>query len=192
VGQIIGSIQTSTTDVGYLRNPDGSSILFGVPGAAETFPFGINDLGVIVGFYRSGATERGFLRNPDGSFILFDAPELVNLTDINDLGDIVGWVGPRSFVRHADGGIDFFELPGQAITRARAINNRGEVAGFFQGPGITDGGFLATPVPEPAGASIFLVLLVGQAVWSARQRITGRRVADRQNTNLSKDSDNRL
>ena len=67
-----------------------------------------------------------------------------------------------SFVRHPDGSIVYFEVPGQTITRASAINNRGEVTGFFQGPGILDGGFLATPVPEPAGTSMFLALVVGR------------------------------
>lgn len=79
---------------GYLRTRAGAVTRFDVPGAFDTFPRKINDLGVVVGFYTAsqlGAVQ-GFLRRKDGSISTFAVPGSQQSfpSDINARGDVIG------------------------------------------------------------------------------------------------------
>ena len=79
---------------GFIRMPGGSIVTFAVPGAAETFPAGINDFGEIVGNYTLtvNGTMHGFLRYAFGQFVALDAPGATQteIAGINNHGELVG------------------------------------------------------------------------------------------------------
>jgi hypothetical protein len=131
-GEAIGILRaTPSIDHGFLRDASGNITVFDVPGALEdTDPLGINNAGQIVGAYRdpNGSGQFfGFLRNPDGTFVDFALPScpFLSPTDINNLGQIVGYCGPGNqfgFLATAD---DFLpptgELVGPALPPANII-----------------------------------------------------------------------
>jgi len=98
-------------------------VVFDVPGAVNTHPWGINNRGVVDGFY-SGADgiNRGFLRTPDGEFITFDggtgasAPLGTFPAGINFLGSVTGAYDKdnvsHGFVRTRDGKVINFDVDG--------------------------------------------------------------------------------
>jgi hypothetical protein len=118
-----------------------SFVTFDVPGAAGTFPWGMNSSGVIAGSYADGSSNyHGFVRAADGTITTFDVPE-ANQTQpggINDDGVISGsyYNGSIShaFVRAADGTITTFDVPSATTTSAAGINSSGVIA-----VGYTDG-----------------------------------------------------
>ena len=102
---------------GFLRNPNGTFSVFDAPGAdpvvGGTFPAGINDRGVIAGYaIDANAVIHGFLRDPGGVFTIFDAP-VVNPGVGNYLGTV-----------------------------PQGVNDRGEIAGLFEGGDFVGHGFL--------------------------------------------------
>jgi uncharacterized membrane protein len=115
-----------------------------VPGAQQTRPFGINNLGQIVGEYvDTSGVSHGFLLN-QGVFTTINAPggKSTILTDINDNGQTVGFtytgsivagLGP-SFLRDPAGGIIPIEFPGSIRTVAWGINNLGQIVGDYEDP----------------------------------------------------------
>jgi len=154
---------------GFVRNPDGTFVVFDPPGAdpvvGGTYPVGINDRGVIAGgFGDSHAVFHGFLRNPDGTFIVFDAPGVspgvgnylgTEPQSINARGEIVGvyegadFVG-HGFIRAPDGKITVFDDPAEGVgvnqgTWAYGINDRGEISGAVTDPAGGSHGFVRSP-----------------------------------------------
>jgi hypothetical protein len=71
-----GAITGANSQVGaFVRNPDGTFALFGVPGAAFTVPDSINPAGAVTGsYFVSTGGPHGFLRAPDGTITTFDPP----------------------------------------------------------------------------------------------------------------------
>lgn len=111
---------------GYIRHPNGEVVTFDVPGANSTNPASINSAGDVVGNSTSGA----FLRKADG--------KLVPLTDlspvvINDLGEIAGPCGYSACLREPNGTIYEFTVPGAVGTVPTAMNERGEITGYYYG-----------------------------------------------------------
>ena len=95
---------------GFLRTGDGTFTTFDVPGAAYTYPTGINSKGEITGWCETtNGPSRGFLRALDGTFTIFDPPGSTGTdpTGINSAGAITGVVigrngGLHGFVRIED------------------------------------------------------------------------------------------
>jgi hypothetical protein len=87
--------------LGFIRQADGSTSTFTVPGASKTLIGGINNHGQIVGGFTvedgSGRPLRGFLRHDEATFTPFnvldeDGTSLPTQADaINDSGVIVGY-----------------------------------------------------------------------------------------------------
>jgi hypothetical protein len=118
VGQVVGQVQFPVLEgegddeeheheehgsmmLGFIRQPDGTTSTFAVPGAAATMPSGINNRGQIVGSFTaadgSGRPRTGFLHHADGTYSAFNvldaqgSPLPTHAESINDLGFIVGF-----------------------------------------------------------------------------------------------------
>ena len=167
----VGLLLTSAITVGRVRaiapvraqdavDPGpGVATTIDVPGATNTFPFGINASGVIVGRYLgAGGLTHGFVRTaddevctdnyPTASFVVagitnvcvIDVPgaNFTVASDLNAQGDIVGWyTRPGSPVRHGfllkAGTSEFesFDPPGSIFTNAVGINEQGDISGRY-------------------------------------------------------------
>ena len=120
-----------------------------VPGAASTYPTGIDNSGQIAGRYvDSGGAIHGFLRDRRGNFTDVDVPGAAGtaLVDVNDRGETVGYYADaegtlRGFRRDEDGAITTIDpptaaepgRPGIALgPLPSAINNRGQIVGAYR------------------------------------------------------------
>jgi len=123
------------------------------PGASNTLALGINDSGKIVGNYQTDSGH-GFLK--DGmNFISIDYPGLASTASgINDSGKIVGFAGDHGFL--LSGGLfTTVDFPGAVSTAATAINNSGQIVGYYlaaQGGGfLLSGGVFTTIIGQARG-----------------------------------------
>lgn len=71
-----GAITGDNSQVGaFLRYPDGTFILFGIPDALATNAYAIDPAGAITGSFVTASFNRhGFLRARDGTITTFDPP----------------------------------------------------------------------------------------------------------------------
>jgi uncharacterized membrane protein len=110
-----------------------------VPGAMDTYAFGINDSGQIVGFFReAGRSGHGFLRAATGAFTAIDVPGAATTSalKINRAGEIVGtFLDARGkfhgFLRAPTGTVTTIDVPGAIGTFVQGINNAGQIVGAF-------------------------------------------------------------
>jgi probable HAF family extracellular repeat protein len=125
---------------GFLREADGRFSQIDVPGAADTQPFDINDLGQIVGTYEPAditpVQRRGFVRHPNGQIttINIDNAQSVQAAGINNQGQVVGQYLGRDQQIHGfrwqngrSEDIDGPDLLGATVTD---INENGEMVGL--------------------------------------------------------------
>ena len=92
LGQLVGYYtDASSTQVGFLRQPNGQFVNVIFPGAVSTLVYGINDCGIVVGLYDDGSTAHGFFGRP-GNLHSFDVPGAgaTFAQGINNEGRIVG------------------------------------------------------------------------------------------------------
>jgi YVTN family beta-propeller protein len=102
---------------GFTRHPDGRFQNFDFPGADNTLPWKINNLGQVVGGYFTNFPQHGFV--------------------LTDAADLVGPASPSHFFS--------FDYPNSQATSGVGINNDGQIVGFYVlrgSPGRH--GFLAT------------------------------------------------
>jgi probable HAF family extracellular repeat protein len=116
-----------------------------LPGMLDSRAQGINELGQVVGFsslFDPDTTDeisRSFLYSR-GAMIDLNVPgDYTAAEDINDIGQIVGWMGSRAYI-YEDGVVTDLNdliLPGSGITlnKATAINNAGQIVGYGMGGG---------------------------------------------------------
>jgi probable HAF family extracellular repeat protein len=143
-GDIVGTYNTSTANVGFLLDKHGNLTTFNALGSDDTIAEGINNAGQVVGHF----FDHGFLREPDGTVTSFDAPgpepHTIIPYGINDSGQISGTLANpvQGFVK--DGStVTAFDVPGGTDTNARGLNNAGDVVGTFtDGTGERNEGFL--------------------------------------------------
>ena len=143
VGQIVGYYYDRAGIHGFVKNASGFTIIE-VPGATETEPSGINNAGQIVGSFTVGNLVHGFLYD-GGVLTAIDVPGASRLyaTGINDAGEIVGTfydsAGGHAFLYNG-GSFTTIEVPrAEGQTSASAINNAGQVVGYFS-PTIPESG----------------------------------------------------
>jgi uncharacterized membrane protein len=138
---------------GFIQDRRGRVSTIDVPGGDNEFPeAGINDRGQVAGVYiDAGAVPdpdgvfpprgsvHGFIRDRRGSITTFDvpAPRMHAVTDINDHGQIVGYVDESfttgsGFLRDANGTITRIEVPGASYTEPRGITDAGQIVGSYQ------------------------------------------------------------
>lgn len=149
-GQIVGTYQDSSGTLhSFIRQMDGTYTVFDVSGAvpATTSAAAINNNGQVVGSYQSSTTNtllHGFIRSADGqTYTTFDVPDagqpdqFTQPTGINDNGAIVGqqFSGPGvtyGFLRSPDGSnYTTINVPGSGFSEVRAINNSGQIVGWY-------------------------------------------------------------
>jgi len=135
-----------------------------VPGGYSAEAQGMNNRGDIVGFGRvhdpargDSHSNRGFLWSGSGMIDLGAVPGFTDTYayDINDMGQIVGGCNKVGTVARAflwQHGVmtdlnDLFATDEVIVGYARAVNNRGQIAGYDQGPSA----FLLTPLNRPEG-----------------------------------------
>jgi probable HAF family extracellular repeat protein len=138
-GQIVGQFRDANfQNHGYLYD-NGMFTTIDPPGASYTSVDGINNLGQIVGSSSSTTQSlQGFLYD-NGSFTTVAVPGSLNglASGINDKGEIVGFfIRPPNFtyVGFVDHKGTFSVIDGSPpgsmlVTRATAINNRGQIVG---------------------------------------------------------------
>jgi probable HAF family extracellular repeat protein len=178
-GQIVGTFTDFSGEHGFLY-VGGAFVTIDVPGAISTSAGGVNNAGEIVGTYTdANSLVHGFLYT-DG---VFSYPEQFSKKDgatggeqnltlgINDAGQIVG---VPAFLYSA-GIFSTIELPGAARgTAPVAINNAGQIAGFYYDASGAMHGFLATPTLQPSlpvGATPTASLTQGQTGLAAKRPI---------------------
>jgi len=147
-GQVVGgAFDPSFGEHGFLRNADGTVLVFdvispaGAP-AARTEAHDINNSGQIVGEFADGTGLHGFVRNADGSFTTFDAADAdvgaqrgsTSARGINDAGQIVGdfldaGFNSHGFVRTVDGAISSIDVPGASQIFYSGIDSSGTIVG---------------------------------------------------------------
>jgi probable HAF family extracellular repeat protein len=155
-GDIVGTCFISANiEPGFFRSSNDFFFFVRAPGAAATYPRGINDVGQIVGeILKEGPgsviVRFGSFLFSEGQFTDFGIesshPDDVNIPNpivitsaqsINNQGQIVGSYrtvntvttqsGPTRAFLFDDGQVTTIEVPGALSTRATAINNRGEI-----------------------------------------------------------------
>jgi uncharacterized membrane protein len=137
----------------FLQDRWGRVSTIDVPGGDSEFPAGgVNDRGQVAGVYIDAnavpdpdgvfpprGSVHGFIRERSGRITTFDveAPRMHAVTDINDRGQVVGYVDESfttgsGFLRDPDRTITRIEIPGANYTQPRGINNRGQVVGSYE------------------------------------------------------------
>ena len=178
-GSVVGSMIAATGTEGFVLHPDGYFAVITLPTTTlangnvchpEVYAESINNAGTIVGSYYGcypiSEYVGGFVMSPDGAITLFHPPGTIleqilypgsgslHLLSINQAGDIAGTYIDTSAVRHGFvsnpyGTITSFDPPEGNQTTATAINDLGEVTGYYQyskggGPAV---GFIRVPQP---------------------------------------------
>ena len=143
-GQVIGSYYFQGKIRAFLREADGSMVLIAPPDDPDyqqAYATGISESGQVAGYYidRSGGSPAGFIRSVGGiiTTIRYPGPGTIptEILDMNAAGDVVGWYSGYDpwwgFLRHANGEFVSFGYPNAEYTIPMAINDRGQVVGYF-------------------------------------------------------------
>jgi hypothetical protein len=134
---------------GYLRSR-GRYTRIDVAGAAETVPFGLNNLGEVSGTYLDvTGLPHGFWQDRHGHITTVDIPGVfaTSVLDINDQGVLVGTAfgspaTSQGFLRDRRGRVTTFAVPAApSRTAASGINNQLQVVGQYTTADGTTHGF---------------------------------------------------
>jgi hypothetical protein len=113
------------------------------PGSAQTQVTGLNDMGKTVGFYADAAGDNFGFWLKNGRFSSFSAPgaagktKTTQLLGVNNEGMAVGFYNDANGNAHAfeldtkTGAYRPLTIPGAVQTTASAINDLGDIAGFY-------------------------------------------------------------
>ncbi|MHB8493708.1 MAG: PEP-CTERM sorting domain-containing protein [Rudaea sp.] len=168
-GEIVGnwSDPADNTVHGFVRDSSGNVTSLDCPGASSTVIQGINNFGWLTGNCYFGATTQAFTRDPAGNFSLFSLPGNGLAYDINNSGEVVGWLNQSGFLRDSFGGYSYYQVAGSAVTAGNGINDSGEIVGeYHTGPNLNSHGFYTasgsptSSVPEPATLPLLALGLV--------------------------------
>jgi probable HAF family extracellular repeat protein len=156
-GDIVGIYNAGygTPDHGFLKIGENYTSI-DYPGASLTYVFGLNDAGWVTGTYRDATGLLKGFAYKDGAYasVVYPTATETYIGGINNLNAMVGWKVEGGKV----GG--FVAMAGKyrpviatfanaANTRARAINDVGQIVGTYTSPECTIGcSFVATPSPS--------------------------------------------
>ncbi len=184
VGQIAGSVYGAIAGIwgsrGFVRDERGTLTEFdAVPGALQTEPQAINELGWVAGTYEDAKfASHGFVRSPRGALSSFDTPGFIGwVREIRVNGDVIGvhqldHGDFHGFVREPNGTFSTFDAPDVDLsvigvycgrcggTFPTAAAPTGQVVGYYA----ATGGVLRSFLRKPDGA--FSSLDVPQAAWT--------------------------
>lgn len=160
-GDVTGNYVVNDQAHGLIGHKDGTFVTFDPPGGFNTAPEWIADNGDVAGYYEDQlGVLHGFIRHKDGNFATLDVPGAVAADgkgtfpmSVSADGEAVGHytVGDhgtdRGFIRHKDGAVENLDPPGSitddavhadpegyvlhAVTAPLSVNQRGEIAGYF-------------------------------------------------------------
>ncbi|NVN92516.1 MAG: hypothetical protein HXX11_18230 [Desulfuromonadales bacterium] len=172
-GQMVGYYTVTTGGHGvhgFFTKTDGTFVNVDYPSINWTLALGINSGGDVTGYYSGGYCGYAafYMTAVDGTYHNFEVPNAygsgcTSPMGINDSRQIVGYFRgadnkDHGFVRSADGmQYSTLDYPSATLTRATAINNSGQVTGYYQ-DSLGMHGFIATPIP------IQPVMIVGPPV----------------------------
>ena len=155
-GQVVGSFGSTfgpgPGEQGFVYS-NGTLTVLDYPGASNTQPHGINDIGQIVGtYYDTNGFPHGFLYS-NGAFSTLDIPgsTVTQINAINNAGQIAIYHPDSSFV-YANGVFTpvVYPDPQTSFTEITGINNNGVLVGNYSiGNTPATDPFIATPNPEP-------------------------------------------
>lgn len=156
-GEVVGHTQFPGESMKGFTWKQGQFSVFTYPDAnTMACAFGVNAKGDIVGHWREpSGTIRGYvLRN--GRFASFEFPgakgTMIDVGGISSSGDIVGPYTGADGVNYgflySRGMFSTIAMPGAMATQARAINNRGSIAGFFRDANNVFHGFIGQAAPQ--------------------------------------------
>ena len=140
-GDIVGLLDDADGEHGFLFH-DGELTKVDYPGASGTVAFGINNTGDITGRYTNKHDDVfGFMLR-DGTFRKIRVPDTdrTSVYGAKDngrvmIGDVVVSAdsSTRGFIQYKPGDVQLLDPPGSKFpcSHARAINERGDVAGAF-------------------------------------------------------------
>ena len=149
----------ATSTVGFIYDPVANTYVdILVPGSTLTIAQGMNAAGQLVGSAHVVGTE-SWLRQPDGTMVFFQLDGMsTRARGINDFGVMTGnlddalgnlhaWVGTSA-------GYELIDVPGAVNgTVGEAINNAGQVSGFYYDAADNPHGFIASPAVMPTGTT---------------------------------------
>jgi probable HAF family extracellular repeat protein len=150
---------------------------FGIPNG--TNPLGINDAGQIVGTYDLGAY--GFIysggsfttvtdSNPNGPSAQAIIPHGINSTGLIIGQGFLSSLGKDGPFVGTNGNFSALNVPNILGGGAQGINDSGQIVGLYAGSGASyNGGFLATPTPEPGTLPLLGAGLLGIALVARRK-----------------------
>lgn len=162
-GAIAGSYFDANTGSfrGFLRAPNGAIIAFDPFGSVLTQVEAISPAGAITGWYFPNfytGPVHGFLRTPKGNIISFDPPAPLPPLGIfpyaiNPAGMITGNYFANNqyhgFLRAPGGAFTTFDPSGsQNTTTPTAINQAGEIIGYYPDANSVNHGFLRSQADE--------------------------------------------
>jgi uncharacterized membrane protein len=133
--------------------------VFDVPNAIGTYPVAINAAGEIAGiYYDASVVSHGFVRTHRGNVTTFDPPGAgvdsnheTHVTALSPSGRAIGYfydvadlrLVSHGFVREHHGAIVTFDaIPDAVYTVPTAINNDGEIAGYYYDANYEGHGFV--------------------------------------------------
>ena len=136
-------------------NIGGTSTAIIVPGAFDSFAYGINSSNRVVGIYRlssSTTVNHGFIRSPNGTItnpVDYPGSTSTSLFGISNSGWIVGSYTDamgktHGFLRKNANTYISFDFPGSTSTSLNGINSSGLISGrYTDSAGVTRHGFIA-------------------------------------------------
>lgn len=149
-----------TGTVGFIYNPATSTYVdITVPGSILTIAQGMNAAGQLVGSaVVPGIGAEAFLRQPGGAMSFFQLAGVgTRARGINDLGVMTGNLNNASGTFDAfvgtSLGFELIDVPGASGTAGQAINNAGQVSGFYLDGAGNSHGFIASPAVLPTGTT---------------------------------------
>lgn len=151
-GQLAGSYTDGSSSKGFVLTGSFYDTFF-YPGGINTIGRALNNTGLVTGYSETGSSpvaSVGFIYQPSSGLYTTIAPAGSNFTiaqGINDAGVVVGSAlmppgtvypgspgGAYGWVRQASGTLTFFRVNGLP-SRARGINNAGDIVGWFNDVG---------------------------------------------------------
>jgi uncharacterized membrane protein len=185
-GRVVGNQVNGQSFLGFTYER-GNFTPLSVPGATFTEVFGANNRGDVIGWYGTPANILKWFVYRNGSFETIEPPpggplQQFELNDINNAGEMTGWIAPDGTINAVhgfvmrDGSLELFDFPGADRTLPWGINDRGQVSGMYfvfdeqDNNVVRFGGFIATPIPEPAAILMLgpALLVLGAVRWSER------------------------
>jgi probable HAF family extracellular repeat protein len=149
-GVVVGLVSFSDGRENGFRFADGVFTPVQIPDSTVTVPSDINNRGQIVGWATINWRQHAFLLSQD-NVTLIAPPEAsggpVSAESINDQGEFVGFYEPAGTLSETDGFVfrndRYFTIrfPDAPRTFPLAINDKGQIAGFYTDSAFIDHGF---------------------------------------------------